>query len=135
MSANSTDRDLRTDIAAGVLTVSMVGAALALIFVVLDAVQGRWSAWKLGVLGLAALVLPVGGLIARSGTDALRAALNGLLIASIYLTVYFVDALLETPAARHLPTVLWATGSGVTLLLGVNLQGRLPAAAAGDGPA
>ncbi|MCX7057236.1 MAG: hypothetical protein NTZ79_08585 [Proteobacteria bacterium] len=134
MSNHSTDRDRRADLAAGVLMVAMLGGALALIFMILDAVQGHWSGLKLAALLLAAVVAVAGGILAHSRVDALRAALNGLLVAAIYLTVYFLDALLESPASRHTGTVLWAAGSGAALLLVVALISRLPPPASADDP-
>jgi hypothetical protein len=126
MSNSPPDRDLRGDIAAGVLMAAMLGGALALIFMILDAVAGRWSPLKLAGLALAFVVAVAGGVLARSRIDALRSALNGLLVAAIYLTVYFLDALVESPAARRAGTVLWAAGSGAALLLVVVALSRLP---------
>ena len=76
---------------------------------------------------LAALLCAVGGgALSRNWMDAWRAVLNGAVIASGYMSVYFLDALIEDHAARSLPTVGWMALSAVVLVLALKGLQRLP---------
>jgi predicted membrane channel-forming protein YqfA (hemolysin III family) len=79
-----------------------------------------------GLFGLALLCAVGGGALSRNWTDAWRAVLNGAVIASGYMSVYFVDALIEDHAARTLQTVGWMALSGVVLVVALKGLQRLP---------
>lgn len=129
------ERGFRGDATSALLLLGTLGFAVAAIFTTLDAVKHRasWLEAELCALGLLCSLL--GGAVGRNWIDALRAVLNGLVIAAGYMMVYFIDALIEDRGTRHLPTVAWLAGSVV--VLGVALRGLEelpPPPGAADGP-
>jgi len=119
-------KGFKGDVASGLLMLAMLGLALVVIFMALDAVKHRHSLLHLGLLGLALLAAVGGGALSRNWTDAWRAVLNGSVIASGYMSVYFIDALIEDSTARHLPTVAWFAVSAAILVVALKGLERLP---------
>ena len=119
-------RGFKGDVASGLLMIAMLGLALVAIFMALDAVRHRHSLLHAGLLGLALLAALGGGALSRNWSDTWRAILNGCVIASGYMSVYFIDALIEDRTARHLPTVVWMAVSAIILVVAMRGLEKLP---------
>jgi hypothetical protein len=116
----------RGDLASGLLLLAMVGIPIVVVFLVLEGQRGHPLGLELALLAAALAAGVGGGALTHNWTDALRSVLNGALISATYLTVYFADALIETPAARHDRTVLWAGLSVAGLVAAMKALERLP---------
>ena len=120
------EKGFKGDFASGLLMTAMLGLALVSIFTALEAVKHRFSLLY-PALFVAALACAVGGgALSRNWTDAWRAVLNGAVIASGYMSVYFLDALIEDHAARTLQTVAWMSLSAAVLVVALKGLQRLP---------
>jgi hypothetical protein len=124
----------RGDVASGLLLLAMVGVPIVVVFLVLDALKGRSIVLELELLAVAFGCGITGGALTGNWIDALRSVLNGALISATYLTVYFLDALLEIKAARHDGTAYWALLSGAALVGALQALSRLPPPPGSGGP-
>jgi len=120
------EKGFKGDLASALLMTAMLGLALISIFMAIEAVKHRFSMLYPGLFGLALLCAIGGGALSRNWTDAWRAVLNGAVIASGYMSVYFLDALIEDRAARNLPTLGWMALSAVGLAITLKGLQRLP---------
>jgi hypothetical protein len=121
---------VKGDVASGLLLLATLGLATVAIFIVLAALQHRYSVLQGELGGVALLGALAGGFLTRNWTDSLRAVLNGIVIASGYMSVYFIDALIEDRKLRHLTTIAWTLGSIAVLVVALKVLERLPAPAA-----
>ena len=121
-------KGLRGEFASAVLLAATLGFALAAIFITLDALKARYSALLFALLALALLGALTGGALHRVWSEAVRSMLNGVMITAGYMSVYFIDALLEDHAARHTLTIVRMIASVLVLVLALRGLERLPPA-------